>query len=111
MIQALGTNGSIQFDGRFVTVQPKGGLIGAFSGKSAVRLPLKSIASVEWGQPTAMKNGYIRICTNGMMPLQGTPLRPAFMDAGSDPNSIVFARKHLDQFSAFRDELEEALVG
>lgn len=111
MIEAVGANGKVTFDGRFVEIQPKGGLVGMFSGKSPIRVPLKSVAVVEWGQPTGMKNGYIRICTSGMYPLQGTPMRPAFMDAAQDSNSVVFTKKHLNDFSALRDEIEEAMAG
>lgn len=111
MSEANGTNGSIHFDGRFVTIKPKRGLTGMLSGRSEVRVPLKSISQMEWSGASALKSGYVRVCTNGMTPLQGNAIRPAFLDAAQDPNSIVFNKKQQDAMSRLRDDIDEALAG
>lgn len=111
MFEAKGVNGRITFDGRFITIEPIGGIIGHFTGKSAQRIPLKSVEMVELVKPSFMKSGYIRVCTTGMAPLVGSPGRPAFMDARSDPNAVIFSKQQFDDFSVLRDEIEEALVG
>lgn len=111
MFEAKGANGHITFDGRFITIEPIGGLAGHFTGKSPQRIPLKSVEMIELVKPSFMKSGYIRVCTAGMAPLRGSPSRPAFMDARSDPNALIFSRQQFHDFSVLRDEIEEALVG
>ena len=81
------------------------------SGRSEVRVPLKSISQMEWSGASALKSGYVRVCTNGMTPLQGNAIRLAFLDAAQDPNSIVFNKKQQDAMSRLRDDIDEALAG
>lgn len=111
MHEVKGANGRMSFNGHFITIEPRGGIIAHFTGKAPQRIPLKSVEMIELVKPSFMKSGYIRVCTAGMAPLIGSPGRPAFMDARSDPNALIFSRDQFQAFSAIRDEIEEALVG
>lgn len=112
MRSAQGVNGIVTCDGRFVTLSPPKGLLGGMKARGAGerRFALKSISMVEYSAPTRMKNGYIRFVTGGLQPLQGSPTRPAFMEAMNDANSIVFASKHEKSMSAIRDEIDLAIA-
>ncbi|OLF06212.1 hypothetical protein BLA60_33325 [Actinophytocola xinjiangensis] len=100
--------GSVEFDGSSVTLRPPRGLGGIIGGKSAMSVPLRAIRYIEFSEPAGMKSGYFRVNT-GQPPLSGTAMRPAFMEAVSDPHSIVFTRGEAPSFAELRNAIEAAL--
>jgi Domain of unknown function (DUF4429) len=111
MSQATGNAKVLEFSGPFVTIRRKSGLRGLVAGGGEVRLPLKSIAFLEWSPPSGINPGFIRLNTGAYARLQGNVLRPAFMDAVNDQYSVVFARSQLSAFSQLRDEIDLAIAG
>jgi hypothetical protein len=80
MISAKGHNGTVHFDGRFVTIERTGFLARASVGKGTKRIPITSIQAIQWKPPGMLVNGYIEF-TLGRMPLDSshpvTSLRPS----------------------------------
>lgn len=109
MTSAKGNVKTISFDGQFVTISANRSLLGALSGGGELRFPIRAISVIEWSDAAVTKNGFIRINT-GDAPLKGSIIRPAFMDAIQDSNSVVFKRGQSTQFGAVRNEIELAMA-
>lgn len=109
MTEAKGKSRIISFDGRFVTIAPNRSLMGAVNGGPTLRIPISKVEQIEFSPRSMTKNGYIRINT-GQPVLTGTLMRPAFMDAIQDPNSVLWSSSSADRaFAQLYDELLEAL--
>jgi hypothetical protein len=108
-ISAQGHNGQVHFDGTYVTITRKGFLARASVGKGEKRIPLASIASVQWKPAGALVNGFIQFETAGV---GGT--RSGFgrqtTDAGRDENSVIFTKKQMPAFEQMRSAVEQALA-
>lgn len=104
-----GYNGSVSFDGQFVTITRKGGLARMSIGKGEKRIPLPSITAVQWKPPGPMVNGYIQFTVPG-----GNEKRARFgrqtADAARDENSVIVTRKRRKEFLALREAVELALA-
>jgi Domain of unknown function (DUF4429) len=57
---AKGVNGTVDFDGSFITIRRKGGVARLTVGKGDKRIPLASISSVQWKEPGAFVNGFMQ---------------------------------------------------
>ena len=51
LIEAKGHNGQVAFDGDFVTINRKGFFARTSVGKGDKRIPVASIAAVQWKEP------------------------------------------------------------
>jgi hypothetical protein len=108
-VEVKGHNGTVIFDGDFVTIRRSGFMARATIGKGEKRIPLGSIAAVQWKPAGAMMNGFISFTLGG-----GNETRSRFgsqtFDATKDENSVVFVKKQMPEFDALRNEVEQAIA-
>lgn len=109
MITAKGHNGTVEFDGDFVTINRTGALARLTVGKGAKRIPLGSISAVQLKPAGALVNGFISFSMAG-----GTERRSTFgsqtTDAVNDENSVIITKKQMPEFEALRAEVEQAIA-
>jgi hypothetical protein len=109
VIEAKGHNGTVKFDGNFVTISRTGALARMSVGKGDKRIPVASISAVQWKPPGAVMNGFIQFTLGG-----GNERRSKFgrqtSDAVSDENSVIVTKKQEDSFLALRAAVEDAIV-
>ncbi|MCR1984060.1 DUF4429 domain-containing protein [Cellulosimicrobium cellulans] len=108
-ITAQGVNGTVVFDGQWVTIT-RGGFYGTMTvGKGQKRIPVSSITAVQWNAPNALVNGFIQFTVAG-----GTEVRSKHgrqtKDALRDENSVVVKKKQVPDFLALRDAVEAAIA-
>lgn len=110
VISAKGHNGTVHFDGRFVTIERSGFLARASVGKGEKRIPVRSIQAVQWKPPGALVNGYIEFTVGG-----GNENRSRFgaatTDAAKNENAVLVTRQQMNAFLALRDAVEDAMAG
>lgn len=108
-VEVKGHNGTVNFDGDFVTIKRTGFLARASIGKGEKRIPLGSITAVQWKPAGAMMNGFISFTLGG-----GNETRSRFgaqtADASRDENSVIFTKKQMSDFDALRTEVEQAIA-
>jgi hypothetical protein len=103
-----GYNGQLEFDGQMVTISRRGFVARMTIGKGEKRVPLRSIAAVQW-KPAGIVNGYIEFTIPGGNERQAGGLGRQTHRASSNENSITFTRRQQAAFSAIRDEIEQAM--
>jgi hypothetical protein len=108
-ITAKGTNGTVKFDGTFVTIARTGAFARMTIGKGEKRIPLASITSVQWKPPGAIVNGYIAFSVPGGNEKQSS-FGAATSDAGKDENAVIVNKKQAAEFLPLREAVEEALA-
>ena len=108
-MEVKGHNGTVDFDGDFVTIKRTGFLARASIGKGEKRIPLSSITAVQWKPAGPMMNGFISFTLGG-----GNETRSRFgsqtSDAVKDENSVIFIKKQMPDFEALRSQVEEAIA-
>jgi len=108
-VEAKGHNGTVVFDGDFVTITRKGFLARATIGKGEKRIPVASLTAIQWKPAGAMVNGFIQFTLGG-----GNESRSKFgrqtSDAVNDENSVVFIRKQMPAFQALREQIEDGIA-
>ena len=108
-ISAKGHNGTVHFDGHFVTIERKGFLARASVGKGEKRIPVQSIQAIQWKPPGMLVNGFIEFSVAG-----GNEARSRFgaatTDAGKNENAVVVTKGQAAEFLALRDAIEGAIV-
>jgi hypothetical protein len=108
-VQVKGHNGTVEWDGDFVTIKRTGFLARASVGKGEKRIPVSSITAVQWKPAGALVNGFIQFTLGG-----GNEARSRFgaqtTDAAKDENSVLFMKKQMAEFQALRDEIEQAIA-
>lgn len=109
MIEAKGHNGTVTFDGQFVTIIRKGFLARASVGKGDKRIPLASITAVQLKPPGALMNGYIEFSLPGGNEVTSR-FGSATDSASHNENAVIIMKKHLPAFMARRAEVELALA-
>lgn len=109
MIEAKGHNGTVIFDGAFVTIRRAGVLARTTVGKGEKRIPVASISAVQWKAPGVLVNGFIAFTLAG-----GNEAKSRFgrqtIDAASDENSVIVMKKHAPAFDELRAAVEAAIV-
>lgn len=94
---AKGHNGTVSFDGQFVTIERKGFLARASVGKGEKRIPIGSITAIQWKRPGPIVNGYVQFTIGG-----GNEVRSRFgsqtTDAAKDENSVIVTKKQQADF-------------
>jgi len=108
-ITAKGHNGTVTFDGKFLTIERKGFLARTSVGKGTKRIPLASITAVQWKPAGSVVNGFIQFSLGG-----GTEARSRFgfqtTSAVQDENSVIFIKKQMPEFERLRSRVEQALA-
>ncbi len=109
MIEAKGHNGTVTFDGTFVTIQRSGGLARLTVGKGAKRIPVASITAVQWKEPGALVNGFIAFTLAGGIEGKSKFGRQT-IDATQDENAVIVVRKQAPAFLELRAVVEDAIA-
>ena len=108
-MEIKGQNGTVLFDGDFVTIRRTGFIARATVGKGEKRIPVPSINAVQWKPAGSMVNGYIQFTLGG-----GNETRAKFgsqtSDAARDENSVVLTKKQMPEFEELRTVIERAIV-
>lgn len=104
ILTVKGVNGTVAFDGRVVSISRSG--LGAVTiGKGEKRIPVSSIAAVQWKPCTVTTRGYIQFTIPG-----GNERRAQFgkgtIDAAKDENSVLFKRSQEADFQQLRSAIE-----
>lgn len=110
MITAKGQNGTVHFDGQFVTIERTGFFGRVTSGKGDKRIPVKNIQAVQWKPPGILVNGFIEFTLPGgneAVSRAGS----ASMGAAKNENAVIITRKQAAEFEALRAAVEAAMVG
>lgn len=109
LIVAKGHNGTVTFDGDFVTISRTGALARLTIGKGDKRIPVGSITAVQWKPPGALMNGFISFTLGG-----GNEKRSAFgsqtSSASHDENSVIVTKKQGAEFEALRSRVESVIA-
>jgi hypothetical protein len=109
MTEVKGHTGSVRFDGEFITIIRKGFLARAGVGKGEKRIPIASVAAVQWKPAGRLVNGYIEFSISG-----GNEGRSRFgsatTDAARNENAVIFTRKQMSGFAELRSEIEAAIA-
>ena len=108
-MKVKGRGGEIEFDGHFITIRHTGALGRMSVGKGDKRIPITSITAVQIKPAGAMVNGYIQFTLPG-----GNEKKAGFgkqtIDAAGDENSVIFTKNQEQDFLAFRDAIEAAMI-
>jgi len=109
-IRCKGVNGSVIFDGSWVTIdRNKGFYARGTVGKGEKKLAVSQITSVRWKPPTAMVRGYIGFTVPG-----GNETRSRFgkqtVEAAKDENAVIVAKSQVDEFLALKKTIEDAIA-
>ena len=105
-ISAKGHNGTVEFDGQYVTIVRKGFLARASVGKGEKRIPLSSIAAVQWKPAGALVNGYIEFTIPGGRENRSR-IGHATQDAAHNENAVVFTKSQMPAFQDLRTVIED----
>jgi len=110
MISARGHNGTVHFDGRFVSIDRTGFVARATVGRSEKRIPLRSIQAVQWKPPSSMIYGYIEFTIAGGIEFRGRNSLLTSEAAGNE-NAVIVRKSQTKAFEALRNAIESALAG
>ncbi len=104
-MKARGHNGTVEFDGRTITIRREGMLARLVFGDDVKTIPLRAITGVQWKKPGHILNGHIGFTLPGATEAEGgiTP------NVG-DRNAVVFTRKQREAFEEMRTAIERALA-
>jgi hypothetical protein len=108
-MSAKGHTGTVEFDGKFVTIR-RSGMLGRLSvGKGEKRIPLRSISSLQMKPAGPMVNGFLSFSLAGGMETQ-SQFGSQTKAAARDENSVVFTRKQQPAFQEIRSVIEDAIA-
>lgn len=110
MISAKGHNGTVHFDGPFVTIDRSGFLARASVGKGVKRIPITSIQAVQWNPSGVLINGYIEFTVMGGNEAHSR-FGSATTDASRNENAVIVTFQQRAAFNKLRDAIEDAMVG
>lgn len=105
-ITAKGRNGTLTFDGQFVTISR--GMMSA-QGRGEKRIPLTAIQAVQLKEATTLMQGFLALTINGGREV-GSRRGSQVQDAFKDENAVIFLKKANADMLAFRDAVEAAIV-
>lgn len=108
-ISAKGLNGTVSFDGQFVTIKRSGFFAATTTGLSEKRIPLSKISAVQWKPGTRLSNGYIAFTIGGGKEKQSR-LGSQYRDSLKDENTVALQRKHTADMQQVRDAIDEAII-
>ena len=107
MITAKGRNGTVEFDGRTITITRMGLLARSAVGKGSKQIPLPSMTAVQFKPATALVYGYIEFTLPG-----GSEIRSraghATKDQAHNENAVVFTKKQMPEFEGLKLAIDEA---
>jgi len=92
-----------------VTISHSGVLGRMTAGKGEKRIPVSSIAGVEWKPPGFGVRGFIRLTVPGGIE-RTSQVGKRTQAAARDENSVVFGKTQLADFERVRAAIEEAVA-
>lgn len=108
-MEIKGRNGTVIWDGDFISIRRSGFLARTGVGKGEKHIPIASITAVQWKPAGAVVNGFIQFTVPG-----GNEGRSHFgsqtIDASKDENSVIFTKKQMGSFETLRTAVEQAIV-
>ena len=104
-MKAQGYNGSVEFDGRAITITREGLKARASVGAGSKMIPLRSISAVQWKPPTRLANGFIEFTVVG-----GTESGGRTSKNVQNENAVIVTRKQADDMLSLKAEVEAALL-
>ncbi len=109
MSTAQGVNGTVEFDGQFVTIKREGALARMSQGRGEKRIAVRQITAVQMKPPGVMTNGFIQFTIGGGVERQAAK-GSRTINAASDENSVIFKKSQQADFEAVRAEIEQAIA-
>jgi len=104
-----GYNGTVTFDGEFVTLTRKGFIARSTVGKGEKRMHISRITAVQWKQPGALVNGFLEFTLPGGVERRSQWGRQT-RDAVGNENAVVVTRAQAAAFEPMRKALESAIA-
>jgi hypothetical protein len=108
-VMAKGYNGTVTFDGDWVTIERTGFRARTTVGKGTKRIPVSSITAVQWKPAGGLFNGFISFTLGG-----GNEARSVFgtqtANAATDENSVLIKKKQMPEFEQLRAAVEQAIA-
>jgi hypothetical protein len=108
-MECKGINGTVEFDGTFVTLKRTGLLARSTVGKGEKRIPVASITAVRWKPPSRLIRGFIAFTVAGGIENR-SGLGRATVDAAKDENAVVVGYTQEAGFLQLRDAIEAAIA-
>lgn len=110
MVSAKGWNGSVSFDGRFVTIR-RNTIVGRFTmGRSDKRIPVVQVTALQLKLANVVTNGFIQFSFSGAEE-RNDRRRQRIAGASTDENTVMFLPWHNEAFLKVREQIEEAMAG
>lgn len=110
VIEAKGHNGTATFDGRFVTIKRTGFVAATTQGRGEKRIPVSQISAVQFKPATSLFAGSISFTIPGGVESRSRAGGHT-QAAMKDENAVLFQKKHLAEFEALRNAIEDAIAG
>ncbi len=104
-----GVNGTVSFDGTFVTIKRTGPIGRFWLGKGEKRIPLNQIVAVQWKQP-GFVNGFIAFTITGAIETRAGFGRQTIAAATKDENAVIVNQGQASDFQKLREAIEEAIA-
>lgn len=108
-MECKGVNGTVEFDGTFVTIKRTGALGRLTVGKGEKRIPLGQVVAVQWKEPGAMVRGFISFTITGAQENK-RGFGKQTIDAAKDENAVIVAKSQAEEFRKLRAIIEEAVA-
>ncbi|MDQ5860667.1 MAG: DUF4429 domain-containing protein [Actinomycetota bacterium] len=106
-MEARGYNGTLEFNGKMVVIKRTGLMARLSTGLGEKRIPVRSIAAVQWKEP-GIVNGFISFTIPGGVEKQSR-FGSQTKSASQDENSIIVTWKQVEGFKEIRDAIEAAI--
>lgn len=102
-IEAKGRDGTVTFDGQWLTITRSGWTAGLRGGRGDIRLHIGQVTGVELKKP-GMSAGRFTVIAPGTQ-----QSRPGARGHQDNPLSVLIGLNGMDQFRALRDAVEQAI--
>jgi hypothetical protein len=108
-ISARGRNGTVHFDGNFVTIERSGFIGRATHGKGDNRYPIASLSAVRFKPGSSLIYGFIEFVVGGG---QETKRRTSIMvsEGADNPNAVTLTKAQTPEMAVLRDAIEAAIT-
>jgi hypothetical protein len=107
MLEAKGTNGTLQFDAQAITIKRTGFSARVLVGGGEKRIPVASITAVQW-RKAGLATGFIQLTLAGGIERRSKPGQTGH-DAKHDENTVTFHARQQPTFEPIREAIEKAI--
>jgi hypothetical protein len=108
-MECKGVNGTVEFDGTFVTIKRTGAMARMTAGKGDKRIPVSEINAVQWKPPGTFVRGFISFTVAGATEVKSRVGSRTF-DAATDENSVVVGKSQKEEFLDLRQAIEAQIA-